>query len=211
MRSFTTAFTAPMLDGYQSGVMSYTYRGIRCLKSPIDIALYMKLLWDLKPGLVLEIGSHSGGSALLLADLVAGFGLDTPVVSIDLEIPKDVQDDRIRFLQGDVLDLGNLFEKYDLAQYPHPWFITEDSAHSYTGCMTALQVLAEHMQPGDILAVEDGVLDDLGLSDKYDGGPNRAITDYLSAHPDQFRIMTELCDMFGPNATYNPNGYLCKL
>jgi len=211
MRSFTTAFTAPMLKGYQSGVMAYTYRGIRCLKSPIDIALYMKLLWDLKPGLVLEIGSHSGGSALLVSDLLRGFGLETPVVSIDLETPKGIQDDRIRFLQGDVLDLGALFEKYNLSQYPHPWFITEDSAHSYAGCMTALQVLSKHMHPGDILAVEDGVLDDLGLTEEYDGGPNRAITDYLSDHPGQFRIMTELCDMFGQNATYNPNGYLCKL
>lgn len=211
MRSFTTAFTAPMLNGYQSGVMSYTYRGTRCLKSPIDIALYMKLLWDLKPGLVLEIGSHSGGSALLLADLVTSFGFDTAVVSIDLNIPKELQDDRIQFLQGDVMDLGVLFETYTLSQYPHPWFITEDSAHSYAGCKTALQVLSEQMHPGDILAMEDGILEDLGMSDSYDGGPNQAIAEYLETHPSHFRIMTEICDMFGPNATYNPNGYLCKL
>ena len=210
-RSFTTAFTAPMLDGYQSGVMSYTYRGTRCLKSPIDIALYMKLLWDLKPNLVLEIGSHSGGSALLLADLVTSFGLNTSVVSIDLEVPKAIDDDRIRFLQGDIQGLEDLVEKYDLSKYPHPWFITEDSAHSYSGCMTALQVLSEHMHPGDIIAIEDGVLEDLGMSDKYQGGPNRAIATYMTRNPGQFRIMTELCDMFGPNATYNPNGYLCKL
>lgn len=211
MRSFTTAFTEPMLDTYQAGVMSYTYRDIRCLKSPVDIALYIKLLWDLKPGLVLEIGSHSGGSALLLADLLRGFGLQTPVISVDLEPPQNVSGDGITFLQGDVMDLETLFTQHGLDRYPHPWFITEDSAHSYKGCMAAFEVLSPRMIPGDILAMEDGVLDDLGMSERYDGGPNRAITEYLNAHPETFRIMTELCDMFGPNATYNPNGYLCKL
>lgn len=211
MRSFTTAFTAPMLETYQAGVMAYTYRGVRCLKSPIDIALYMKLLWDLRPGLVLEIGSHSGGSALLMADLLRSFGLETPVISVDLDPPENVEDPAVTFLQGDVLALDSLFDQHDLDRYPHPWFITEDSAHSHAGCMAALTVLSRRMMPGDILAVEDGVLDDLGLSEKYDGGPNRAISEYLAANPGQFRVITELCDMFGPNATYNPNCYLCKL
>ena len=94
---------------------------------------------------------------------------------------------------------------------PHPWFVTEDSAHSYQACKTALQVLSAHMQPGDVLSMEDGVLDDLGLSDQYQGGPNQAIAEHLEAHPTHFRVMTELCDKFGINATYNPNGYLCRL
>jgi cephalosporin hydroxylase len=77
--------------------------------------------------------------------------------------------------------------------------------------MAALELSAECMEPGDILAIEDGVLDDLGMREKYDGGPNRAISDFLSSHPESFRVATELCDMFGINATYNPNGYLRKL
>lgn len=211
LRSFQTAFTAPMLDGYQKGVMSYTYKGVRCLKSPIDIAIYMRLIWDLKPRTLIEIGSHSGGSALLLADLLAMSGCDdTPVISIDLNIPEGIEDSRIRFLQGSVLDLGPALEPEGLANLAHPWFVTEDSAHSYDGCMSALGFFAEHMQTGDILAIEDGVLEDLGLARKYQGGPNRAIADFLTARPESFQIETGLCDMFGQNATYNPNGYLRK-
>lgn len=211
MRSFKTAFTAPILDTYQAGVMSYTYRGIRCLKSPIDIAIYMKLLWDLKPKLVLEIGSHSGGSAMLLADILRSFGLDTPVISIDLEPPKGITEDGITFLEGDVTDLEKVFDMHGLDRYSHPWFITEDSAHTYAGCMAALKTLSPRMAKDDIIAIEDGVLADLGMSERYDGGPNRAITEYLRKYPGDFRIMTEVCDMFGQNATYNPNGYLCKI
>lgn len=211
MRSFQTAFTGPMLKSYQAGVMSYSYKGVRCLKSPIDIAIYMRLIWDMKPQAIIEIGSHSGGSALLFADLLATFGCDnTPVISIDLNIPEGVKDNRIRFLEGSVLELGPLFGTENLASLPHPWFVTEDSAHSYDGCMAALGFFAEHMHTGDILVVEDGVLEDLGMGPKYDGGPNRAIADFLDAHPDSFEIATDLCDMFGQNATYNPNGYLRK-
>ena len=79
------------------------------------------------------------------------------------------------------------------------------------GCLAALAEFSARMQPGDILAMEDGVLDDLGISERYDGGPNRALGEYLAAHPGVFEIAEDLCDMFGPNATYKPNGYLRKL
>lgn len=212
MRSFTTAFTGPMLESYQAGVMAYTYKGVRCLKSPIDMAIYMRLIWDLKPRTLIEIGSHSGGSALLFADLLGNLGCpETPVISIDLAIPKGVGDSRIRFLEGNVLELAQLFEAEGLSAMPHPWFVTEDSAHSYEGCMAALGFFAGRMQAGDILAIEDGVLEDLGMGSTYEGGPNRAIADFLHAHPDSFDVVRDLCDMFGENATYNPNGYLRKL
>ncbi len=212
MRSFKTAFTGLMLQDYQAGVMAYRYKGVRCLKSPMDVSIYMRLIWDLQPLTVIEIGSHSGGSALLFADLLANLcHINTPVISIDLVIPAGVQDSRIRFLQGSVLDLGLVFEREGLDCLPHPWFVIEDSAHSYAGCMAALTQFAKRMRPGDILAVEDGVLEDLGMRERYDGGPNRAINDFMTANPYSFEVAEEYCDMFGTNATYNPNGYLRKL
>jgi cephalosporin hydroxylase len=67
------------------------------------------------------------------------------------------------------------------------------------------------MRTGDVLVVEDGVIDDLGLTDVYDGGPNRAVEEFIAAAPGTFRVMEEYCDMFGTNATYNPNSYLVRL
>lgn len=209
MRSFRTAFTRPSLESYQAGVMSYTYKGIRCLKSPVDIAIYMRLIWELKPRTLIEIGSHSGGSALLLADLLGNMGCaDTEVISIDLEIPRELDDDRIRFLQGNVCDLESVFVQHGLESFVHPWLVIEDSAHTHEACTAALQFFEPRMRPGDVLVIEDGVLDDLGMSEQYQGGPNRAIREFLDAQPGRFEIATEYCDMFGTNATYNPNGYL---
>lgn len=40
MRSFQTAFTRPILKSVQAGFMSRTDRGVRCLKSPLNIATH---------------------------------------------------------------------------------------------------------------------------------------------------------------------------
>lgn len=209
MRSFKTPFPETFLQPMQNGVLRYRYKDIPCLKSPIDMAIYMKLIWDLKPKTILEVGSKHGGSAVLFADLAQTYGLDAHVYSIDLEMPP-IEDDRITFLQGDVNHLENTFAQHWLSDCPRPWFVNEDSAHTYEGCLAALHVFAKEMQKGDVLAMEDGNLVELGLSERYNGGPNRAIAEFFETNPDAFEVATDLCDMFGQNATYNPNGYLRK-
>ncbi|MFP4076344.1 MAG: hypothetical protein ACLFTD_07645 [Halochromatium sp.] len=109
------------------------------------------------------------------------YGLQCPVYSIDLKPPQGLDDARIRFLQGDVQDLAPVFAEQGLMDAPHPWLVTEDSAHHYQTCSAALRQLADWMQPGDLLVMEDG-----------------------------FRVDRDLCDLFGKNATYAPNGWLWK-
>lgn len=43
-KSFKTGFTPAQLAHYQKGVMNYTYKNIGCLKSPIDLAIYIHLI-----------------------------------------------------------------------------------------------------------------------------------------------------------------------
>ena len=93
---------------------------------------------------------------------------------------------------------------------PRPWLVIEDSAHTYDGCLAALRFFSRHMNSSELLVMEDGILTDLGMSDRYDGGPNRAIETFLSEAPQAFTINRQYCDMFGRNGTYNPNGYLVK-
>jgi cephalosporin hydroxylase len=46
MRNFNTAFPPEFLRAFQAGTLGYTYKGIPCLKNPIDLAIYTKLIWD---------------------------------------------------------------------------------------------------------------------------------------------------------------------
>lgn len=210
MRDFRTPFNPDLLNGIQTGTLSYRYKDIPCLKDPIDIAIYLRLLWLEKPKTLIELGTKYGGSALLFSDLSKLMDLGCEIVSIDIHPPPEIEVDQVRFIQGDILKIEEVFEQNQLASLPRPWLVVEDSAHTFSACKHALKFFAAHMQTGEILAMEDGILTELGLAEQYDGGPSRAIEEFLTAYPDSFDIETSYCDMFGCNTTYNPNGYLRK-
>ena len=212
MRDFKTAFPPDLLRSVQAGTMAYTYKGVGCFKNPFDLAIYTRLLWDLRPKTLIEIGSNQGGGALWFADMLTVMGLlPCPVLSIDVKPVTQLSDPRIAFLAGDAARLGDTLPPEMLAALPHPWLVIEDSAHTYDATLAAMRFFAGVTLPGDVLVVEDGVLSDLGMDDAYAGGPNRAVAEFLEAAPQTFRMLTQYCDMFGVNATYNPNAFLLRL
>lgn len=212
IRSFKTPFTRPQLGAYHHGVMQYHYRDVMCNKSPIDIALYLHLIHAVQPGTFIEIGSKFGGSALMFRDVMQMYDMDTQIVSID-RAPPDVDDrfDGIRFVEGNVLDLEATFTANALFDMPRPWILSEDSAHTFDACMEVLKFGARHLRVGEYLIMEDSVLAELDLADRFDGGPSRALETFFKQQPGVFEIDTTYCDMFGVNATTNPNGYLRKI
>ncbi len=212
IRSFKTPFTRPQLGAYHHGVMQYHYRDVMCNKSPIDIALYLHLIHAVAPGSFIEIGTKCGGSAMMFRDMMRMYGFDTQVVSIDRAPPEaDTRFEGIRFVEGDVLALEDAFDRNGLFDLPRPWILSEDSAHTYEACMGVLAFGEAHLRSGEYLIMEDSVLAELDLADRFDGGPSRALDTYLSQNPGVYEIDTSYCDMFGRNATTNPNGYLRKL
>ena len=210
MRDFKTSFSADFLKAYQQGTLSYQYKNIPCFKNPLDIAIYMRLLWVERPKTIIEIGTKDGGSALLFSDLSKIMGLGCSIISIDINVPPSLDIENVRFIQGDILKIEEVFDKNQLYMLPRPWFVVENLAHTFSACLHALTFFSINLQKGEMLAMEDGILSELGLAEQYNGGPSRAIKEFLEQNPDSFDIETIYCDMFGFNATYNPNGYLRK-
>ena len=210
MRDFQTPLNSSFLKAYQTGVLSYKYKNIPCLKSPLDMAIYMRLLWLEKPKTIIEIGAKHGGRALLFSDLSKIMELGCRIVSIDINPPLFLDIESVSFVHGDILKIEEVFDKNQLYALPRPWFVVEDSAHTYSACLNALNFFSTVLQKREMMAIEDGILAELGLTEQYEGGPNRAIGDFLTQTPNCFDIETIYCDMFGVNATYNPNGYLRK-
>ena len=64
----------------QAGTIDYTYRGVACLKHPMELALYTLLVWNTKPRSIIEIGSKAGGSALWFSDLQRIYEIDGRVL-----------------------------------------------------------------------------------------------------------------------------------
>lgn len=196
-----------------NGAMKYTYRDVRMVKHPVDLALYMKLLWELKPRSVIEIGSKDGGTASWFGDMMEVFGLPGLVVSIDLQPPNrpPFAKSHVRFLQGDEGDLRPLQDVFE--DLPHPWFVINDASHNASAMLKCFEFLHGFMENGDYLVVEDGFLTELGLDwdGQRKGGPGLATAIFMQNHPGQYEVDERYCDHFGRNVTANPNGYLRRI
>ena len=199
----------PALRRIQRGTMHHYWRGVMCNKNPFDLALYARLIWELKPATIIEIGYKYGGSALWFADQAQAMGLDTALYCIDIEQREEYQDDpRITFVHGDGRDLGTTLTKEILDGLPHPWLVVEDADHHYLTTLGVLEYFAPFMVEGDYMAVEDGVCDTFDNQDRYDGGPNRALDEFGEAHPEIYELDEEYCDYYGNNLTWCTNGWL---
>jgi cephalosporin hydroxylase len=211
-RSFRNPIPGPLLDDIQLGTLRYVYRGLPMLKDPFDLAIYLRLIGELGPGTIVEIGSKAGGSALWFADMATAHGLDTRVVSVDLVRPA-LTDPRIRFLEGDARALGTTLTHELLDALPRPFLITEDSAHDLATTLATLRFFDAHLVVGDRIVVEDGIVSQLSGAAylAYEDGPNRAVSQFLGETGDRYAVDDASCDMFGPNVTWNPNGYLKRV
>ena len=213
-RPFASHLPAGLLSGIQEGVMKTTYNGVPFLKSPFDIGIYLRLLSRQRPESVIEVGTRHGGSALWFADMLTAAGVEDPrVISIDIEQSSRIEDERIEFVQGDAANLGAVLDTSCLRQLPRPLLVIEDSSHYYQHSLACLEFFDPLLQNGDYIVIEDGIVSQFAESQyrRYQNGPNRAVADFLASHGTDYEIDTELCDLYGFNMTYNPNGYLKRL
>jgi cephalosporin hydroxylase len=209
-RAFRCNIPADFLNQIQNALVRTRYRGVAFLKNPFDLMLYMELIHRLSPGTIIEIGTYLGGSALWYADQMAAHQLTPNVVSVDFEPHVNFTDPRITFLTGNVLDLGATLTAERLAGLARPWLVVEDSAHTEETCTAALVFFDAHLQSGDYIVIEDGVVADLPpeLHGRYKNGPNRAVAAFLEERSDVYEIDVSLCDFFGENVTFCPNAWL---
>jgi len=211
-RRWSSGLPISAVQSIQKGAGRYSYRGIRMLKNPFEMALYPLLFWQLKPRTVIEIGSNTGASAVWFADLMTAYGIDGKIISIDLAVPDiNLQRENVSFLKGDALKLGDVLTSDLLAGINRPLLVIEDSAHYPETSRAVLEFFDPVLQPGEYIVVEDGNVTDLGLGHKFRGGPGVAIAEFLTRASDRYEIDARLCDFYGPNFTGNTNGYLKRI
>ncbi len=209
-RRFESDLSPDNIHKIQRGTVNYEYKGVKCHKNPFDMALYTKLIYEVAPKTIIEIGSFGGGSALWFADLLRSYHIDGYVFSLDINPVTNISDDHVIFMEGDVLNLGATFSPEIIKYFPRPILVIEDSAHFYETSLAALDFFDKYLHVGEYIVIEDGNLYDLGLV-QYQNGPNRAIGDFLAKTQGRYMIDTEYCDFFGHNMTWNTNGYLKKI
>ena len=213
------------LRGVQKGLLKIRYKGINMMKNPNDTIIYQMIIHEIRPDLIIEIGTLHGGSALWFADMQAIMGIEGEVHTIDLniddadgsirqpkiELPKQVTEHpRIKcFDQG--------YEGYDVKNVEgfKTVLVIDDGSHRYQEVFEALNKFAPLVTPGSYYIVEDSNAEWVCSSDVWatlEGGPLRAIYEWLGkGGQEHFYIDLNKCDLFGINSTYNTYGYLRKV
>ena len=161
------------------------WRGRPLFKTAFDMSLYPMLIWERKPRTIVEIGSGSGASALWLADLLAAFGIDGRVQSLDIQ-PPEVEHPRVTFTVGDCRQIESAFPPDRVADWPHPWLVIEDAHVNVAGVLDHFHA---RLQPNDYLIVEDSLQ------------KRREIGAFMDKYPGAYDVDTRYTDFFGRNAT----------
>ena len=199
------------LQPIQEGTLLYEWKGVICAKNPFDLALYSTLIWRLKPKTIIEIGTYYGGSALWLADLTENYGLNTQILSIDIDNRVEFSHSRIEFRAGNARKLESVLTDDELRRFERPMIVIDDADHFYETSLAVLRFFDPWMRSGEYFLMEDGIADSFGVEDRYNGGPNRAIIEFMAEAGDRYRVDESYCDYFGHNVTWNTNGYLKRL
>jgi len=203
--SFFSKNTSYPLKDIEAGHFHVTYKGVPAIKCPFDYVLYQMLLWEVKPDLVIEIGTNKGGSTLYLADLLELNGKGE-IHTIDLAENREdaslASHSRIRIYKEG-------FMNYDTSHLPgyETILVIEDGSHYYEDTLAALHKFAPFVTKNSYFIAEDGIVTQLGREKEFNGGPQKAVREFLEKN-NQFMIDRKYCDFFGPNATFNVNGYL---
>jgi len=194
------------LNTINEGHHKLTYRGVKAIRCPFDYVLYQMVITKIKPDLIIEIGTHDGGGALYLSDLL---NLNGGGVVHTIDIINMVNNDLVINNNNIVRFLGG-YQNYDLENTIgfNKIMVIDDGSHTYYDVKNSLEKFNKLVSKNSYFIVEDGILTELGY-ENYDGGPLRAIEEFLEDKK-EFEIDRDICDFFGKNATFNVNGFLIK-
>lgn len=187
-----------------------SFMGHRILKCPLDLWVYQEIFHEVRPDLIIETGTHSGGSTLYWASLCSLFQTGR-VVSIDINAQVQPEHPLVTYINGDSVSPQVLSQVKDLIQslgQSPVVLVNLDSLHMYDHVSRELEVYHPFVTPGSYLIVEDTNL--CGHPIEWnrqafgDKGPWEAANEFLLAHK-EFEVDLSREKLL---LTFNPQGYL---
>lgn len=190
---------------------SVTWMGMKIWKNPLDAWIYQEILHEIRPDVVVEIGSQYGGSTKYFADLLDLMG-NGMVISVDpYREEYTLVHERVLALTGNSSDRDILAQVEENCKGKDV-FVIQDGNHSKAQVLEDLENYSPFVSVGSYFVVEDGIVDlfhsgdGLGFGEE-DPGPLAAIEEFLGRHPefmvDKSRERYIL--------TYNPKGFLKRI
>jgi cephalosporin hydroxylase len=181
------------------------WMGVECLKCPLDLWVYQEIFHEIRPDLVVETGTHQGGSALFMAHMMDVIGKGE-IVTIDIrEAPRPTHP-RIRYAHGSSVDpvlLGTILDnRADTVR-----MVILDSDHSESHVTRELELLSPYVTSGSYLVVEDTNINGHPAYRNFGPGPFEAVEKFL-ARNSAFEVDATREKFL---MTFNPRGFLRRI
>lgn len=185
--------------------MRTTWMGVPCAKCPTDLLIFQEILHEVRPDLIIETGTHVGGSALFLAHMCDLLGRGH-VVSVDiLDQPRPAHP-RITYVTGSSSDPAVVARAVD-GRPRDACMVVLDSDHAEAHVAAELALLSPYVTPGSYLIVEDTNVNGHPTRPSFGPGPFEAVARFLPAHP-EFQVDRSREKFL---LTFNPGGYLKRV
>ena len=182
------------------------WMNVPCFKCPLDLWIYQEIIAEIQPDLIIETGTHLGGSALFMAHMLDIVGKGE-IITIDIRESSPRPDHpRIRYVTGSSADPDLI--RAMLADRPEEKRLAVlDSDHSKSHVLNELNLIAPYVSLGSYVIVEDSNINGHPTYPSFGEGPYEAVEEFLVStrnftvdHSKEKFLMT-----------FNPNGYLKRV
>jgi cephalosporin hydroxylase len=206
-RRVVDAFHRLYYDRHETTWTSTTWLGTTVLKCPLDLWNYQEILVETRPDLIIETGTHLGGSALYMAGICDLIGSGR-IVTVDIEDrPGRPVHGRITYLEGSSTSEEILERVSAFVQDAERVMVILDSDHSRDHVLRELELYAPLVSPGCYLVVEDTNVNGHPVVPGFGPGPMEALNAFLSGTND-FEVDRSREKLM---LTFNPSGYLLRV
>ncbi len=186
-----------------------TWLGVPVLKYPSDLLVYEELIYELKPDVILDIGTFRGGSALYYASILDLIGKPSGrVISVDImRFPPLPQHPRITYLLGSSTSEAILKQIKESIRPGERVMAFLDSDHRKEHVLNEIRAYSQIVTKGSYLIVEDSNVNGHPVLQSFGPGPMEAIHEFLKENSG-FQIDKSREKFL---LTVAPDGFLRKL
>jgi cephalosporin hydroxylase len=181
------------------------YKGIPTFKNPLDMWIYAEIIHEVRPEVIIEIGSAYGGSTLFFADMS-----DALVLSVDWDRTNwKAKHDRIVEITGDS-GVEETRKKVEELCREKRVLILHDGPHDKASVLRDLRNYSDLVSVGSYFIIEDGIVDLFGVDETIgmgEDGPLEAIKEFLQE--DKRFLVDSGRERY--ILTYSPCGFLKRM
>lgn len=181
--------------------------GLPIFKCPFDLFLYHEIIFEIKPDIIIECGTYSGGSALFyssMLDLIQ----KGKVLSIDIAPQPNLPvHPRLTYLHASSTSPEAMAKVESMVKPDDTVMVVLDSDHSKNHVLNELRLYSKVVTKGSYLVVEDTNINGHPVLSDFGPGPMEALNEFLKGN-NEFIIDQSKHKFL---LTFHPNGFLYKV